>query len=46
VELVRPTGKTVAEDARHLSINDTTPGNWSRLTTLSGAGRTEVGCFR
>ena len=28
VELVRVTGKTVAEVARDLSINDTTLGNW------------------
>lgn len=28
VELVRATGKTVAEIARDLSINDTTLGNW------------------
>ena len=28
VELVRATGKTVAEVARDLSINDTTLGNW------------------
>jgi len=28
VELVRATGKTVAQVARDLSINDTTLGNW------------------
>ena len=28
VELVRSTGKTVAEVARDLQINDTTLGNW------------------
>ena len=28
VELVRATGKTIAEVARDLSINDTTLGNW------------------
>lgn len=28
VELVRATGKTIAEVARELSINDTTLGNW------------------
>ncbi len=28
VELVRATGKTIAEGARDLSINDTTLGNW------------------
>ena len=28
VELVRATGKSVAEVARDLSINDTTLGNW------------------
>jgi transposase len=28
VELVRATGKTVAEVARDLQINDTTLGNW------------------
>ena len=30
VELVRATGKTVAEVARDLQINDTTLGNWVR----------------
>lgn len=28
VELVRATGKTIAQVARDLSINDTTLGNW------------------
>jgi transposase len=28
VELVKPSGKTVAEVARDLKINDTTLGNW------------------
>ena len=28
MELVRATGKTIAEVARDLSINDTTLGNW------------------
>ncbi len=28
VELVRATGKTIAEVARELSMNDTTLGNW------------------
>jgi transposase len=28
VELVKGTGKTVAEAARDLQINDTTPGTW------------------
>ena len=37
VELVRATGKTVAEIARDLQINDTTLGNWCR------ADRTERG---
>ena len=30
VELVRATGRTVAEVARDLSINDTTLGNWAK----------------
>ena len=37
VELVKATGKTVAEVVRDLQINDTTLGNWCR------ADRTEPG---
>lgn len=46
VELVKATGKTVAEVARDLQINDTTLGNWSRTTVPSGANRTAAGCCR
>lgn len=46
VELVRATGKTVAEVARDLSINDTPWGTGSRLTTQSGACPTAMGSFR
>jgi transposase len=46
VELVRATGKTIAEVARDLSINDTTLGTGSRRTGLSGVCRTAAGCCR
>ena len=54
VELVRATGKTVAEVARDLQINDTTLGNWvkadraergepdSGLLPLTAAERAEL----
>ena len=40
VELVKATGKTVAEVARDLQINDTTLGNWVK------ADRAELGPSR
>jgi transposase len=47
VELVRATGKTIAQVARDLSINDTTLGGTaSRRTTPIGASRTVVGFCR
>jgi transposase len=52
VELVRATGKTIAEVARDLQINDTTLGNWvkaergepdsSGLLPLAAAERAEL----
>jgi len=50
VELVRVTGKAVAEVSRDLSINDTTLGNWaergvpdsSGLLPLTAAERAEL----
>ncbi len=33
VELVKATGKTIAQVARELSINDTTLGNWVKADT-------------
>ena len=38
VELVRATGKTVAEVARDLSINDTTLGNWVKADNAERGG--------
>ena len=46
VELVRATGKTIAEVARDLQINDTTLGNWVKATGPSGASPTAAGCCR
>ncbi len=38
VELVRATGKTVAEVARDLQINDTTLGNWVKADRAERGG--------
>ena len=46
VELVRATGKTIAEVARDLQINDTTLGNGSRPTTPNVESPTAAGCCR
>ena len=46
VELVRATGKTVAEVARDLQINDTTLGNWVRADRAEWASPTAAGCCR
>jgi transposase len=46
VELVRATGKTIAEVARDLQINDTTLGTGSRPTAPSGASPTAAACCR
>ena len=46
VELVKASGKTVAEVARDLKINDTTLGTGSRPTGPSGVCRTRAGCCR
>ena len=39
VELVKATGKTVAEVARNLQINDTTLGNWVKADRAAGRAR-------
>ncbi len=46
VEMVRATGKTVAEVARDLQINDTTLDNWVKADRASGASPTAAGCCR
>ncbi len=46
VELVRATGKTVAEVARDLQINDTTLGNWVRADHAEWGEPDSSGCCR
>jgi transposase len=41
VELVRSTGKTIAQVARDLSINDTTLGNWVKADQSERGARRE-----
>ena len=46
VELVQATGKTIAEVARDLQMNDTTLATGSRPTTPSEASQTAADCCR
>ena len=46
VELVRATGKTIAEVARDLQINDTTLGNWVKADRAERGDPTAAGCCR
>ncbi len=46
MELVRATGKTIAEVARNLQINDTTLGNWVKADPAERASRTAAACCR
>jgi transposase len=43
VEMVRASGKTVAEVARDLQFNDTTLGNWVRAPRPSMRSPTRMG---
>lgn len=43
VELVKVSGKTVAEIARDLKINDTTLGNWTKADRAERGAPDEIG---
>jgi len=46
VELVKASGRTVAQVVRDLSLNDTTLGNWVKADRAERACRTRPGCCR